>query len=234
MMGAGLAMFFGRIFEPVSFFFLLFIFFTYFSGYLYTKYQRQRGILRKVIVLNFITLALGWLFLWKYGTLCKGIKWSLIIIMGILYNSRFLVFFIRKVPLLKVFYVGLVWALVSVWLPFTKVNLGAVLAVILYISALVLPFDIRDQNQDEVLTFPKWIGERNTKVLAYILLLMSVLLVFISLENVYAYCFCGAVMIAMLLIYFATPYRHELYFSFLLESCSGLPFLFLTLWQYLF
>jgi hypothetical protein len=41
----------------------------------------------------------------------------------------------------------------------------------LFISALVLPFDIRDMNSDDVVTFPILIGIQKTKFLAYLLVL---------------------------------------------------------------
>ena len=94
-------------------FFLIFI--TYFSGYLYTKYQKTRHFL-KILVLNAAAgIFCAFLIIHNHNEI-RLIKWFIIVVLGLLYNSFFLDVYIRKIPLLKVFYVGLIWALVNCWL----------------------------------------------------------------------------------------------------------------------
>uniref|UniRef100_A0AAU6WLP4 Uncharacterized protein n=1 Tax=Chryseobacterium endophyticum TaxID=1854762 RepID=A0AAU6WLP4_9FLAO len=88
--------------------------------------------------------------------------------------------------MLKVFYVGLVWALMNCWLTLPEFNFPIFFISFFYITALVLPFDIRDMNVDTVKTFPTLIGVQNTKYLAYILIFISNLLSVFYLEQPYS------------------------------------------------
>lgn len=206
---------------------------TYLSGYIYTKYQNIKSKWLKIIIFNLFFFIFGFLFLWKYHGVATLFKWSVIIVIGLLYDSYFLKYFVRQIPLFKIFYVGITWGLMCVWLPFETWHWEAFFIVVLYISALVLPFDIRDKNQDEILTFPKWIGVEKTKILAYILLFISGLLVLwfygIATET---WAFLGAVLVSVGLVAGAAETRRDLYFSFGVETCCGLPFLFLILLKY--
>ena len=129
------------------------IFTTYFSGYLYTKYQNTIYF-NKILIVNILA-----------GILCVIIsiinhdeihllKWFTIVILGLLYNSIFLETHIRKIPLLKVFYVGLVWGLINSWLAQPQFNAPVFFISFLWVTALILPFDIRDMKSDTIQTFP--------------------------------------------------------------------------------
>ncbi len=207
------------------------VFITYLSGYLYTKYQ-QSPHFSKVIVLNILAgIACAALIIHNHNAV-RLFKWSIIVVLGLLYNSFFLHRGIRKVPLLKIFYVGLVWALVNSWLAAAQFDWPAFGVSLLYITALVLPFDIRDVFDDTVVTFPQLIGIQRTKYLAYLLLTGSALLAIFRLPVDFVTAFCIAVAVSFALVYFATPKRPALYFSFWVESCSALPFLFLPVIKY--
>ena len=95
----------------------------------------------------------------------------------------------------------------------------------LFISALVLPFDIRDMNSDDVVTFPILIGVQKTKFLAYSLVFISGLLSVFYLDLTFSMCFFLTIIITFLLIYFSENSNREVYFDFWVESCSGLPLL---------
>ncbi|WP_288446018.1 hypothetical protein [uncultured Chryseobacterium sp.] len=210
---------------------VFFIFITYFSGYLYTKYQKTRHF-SKILILNVIAgIVCAFLIIHNHNGI-RLIKWFIIVVLGLLYNSFFLDTYIRKIPLLKVFYVGLVWALMNCWLTLPEFNFPIFFISFFYITALVLPFDIRDMNVDTVKTFPTLIGVQNTKYLAYILIFISNLLSVFYLEQPYSTVFFLSGIISYVLIYFSENERSDAYFSFGVETCSALPFLFSVIMKY--
>lgn len=206
---------------------LLLIFITYFSGYLYTKYQYDKKKFFKILIFNCICGIISVILILKNHNEYRLLKWAIIVILGLLYNSFFLEKFIRKIPLLKIFYVGLTWALINSWLILPEFNWSIFLISWLFISALVLPFDIRDMKSDDVVTFPILIGIQKTKFLAYALVFIASLLSISYLDLIFSLCFLLTTIITFLLIYFSENDNREAYFSFLVESCSGLPLLWL-------
>nr|WP_164463331.1 hypothetical protein [Chryseobacterium sp. G0201] len=210
---------------------VILIFITYFSGYLYTKYQYTKHFF-KILVLNaFAGVICAFLIIHNHNEI-RLIKWFIIVILGLLYNSFFLDVYIRKIPLLKVFYVGLVWALVNCWLTLHEFSLPIFLISFFFITALVLPFDIRDMKSDTVKTFPLLIGVQNTKYIAYLLVFVSNILAIYYLDYKYSLSFFLTSIVTYILIYFAENKRSDTYFSFGVETCSVLPFLFLVILEY--
>lgn len=210
---------------------VFFIFITYFSGYLYTKYQSTKHF-SKILVLNVIAgLVCAFLIIHNHNGI-RLLKWSIIVVLGLLYNSFFLDVYIRKIPLLKIFYVGLVWGLVNCWLTLPEFNFPIFLISFFFITALVLPFDIRDMNSDTVQTFPRLIGVQNTKYIAYLLVFISSILASVYLDHHYSRAFFLSSIVTYIFIYFSESKRDDAYFSFGVETCSALPFLFLLIMEY--
>ncbi|WP_310467153.1 hypothetical protein [Chryseobacterium ginsenosidimutans] len=208
------------------------IFITYFSGYLYTKYQKTKHFF-KIVVINIVAgTACAFLIIHNHNEI-RLIKWFIIVVLGLLYNSFFLDLYIRRIPLLKVFYVGLVWALMNCWLTLPEFNIPIFFISFFFITALVLPFDIRDMKVDTVKTFPTIIGVQNTKYIAYLLVFISTILSAFYLELNYSIAFFLSSIITYILIYFSENERSDSYFSFWIETCSGLPFLFWIIYLYL-
>lgn len=205
-------------------FFLIFI--TYYSGYLYTKYQ-STPLLKKILILNALAGIVCIVLVLKNHNIERLYKWAVICGMGLLYNSDFLSKSIRQIPLLKIFYVGLVWALVNAWLSFPQFCLPVFMTSVLYISALVLPFDIRDINSDNIITIPKMIGIKGTKILGSMMILAAVIIATYTLRSEFAFAFGISGMISILLLCLARPNFRDSYFSFGVELCSGLPVLLL-------
>ncbi|MBV8328277.1 hypothetical protein [Chryseobacterium sp.] len=231
LMGTLFAVFFMKEQNTFRFPTILLIFITYFSGYLYTKYQYTKYFLR-IVVLNAIAgIICAFLIIHNHNEI-RLLKWFIIVVLGLLYNSFFLDVYIRKIPLLKVFYVGLVWALVNCWLTLPEFDIPIFLISFFFITALVLPFDIRDMNNDTVKTFPMLIGVQNTKYIAYALVFISSLIAVFYLKPLYAISFFLSSIITYIFIYFSENKRDDLYFSFGVETCSALPFLFLLIMEY--
>lgn len=210
---------------------VILIFITYFSGYLYTKYQYTKHFF-KILVLNAFAGVICALLIIHNHNEIRLIKWFIIVILGLLYNSFFLDVYIRKIPLLKIFYVGLVWALVNCWLTLHEFSLPIFLISFFFITALVLPFDIRDMKSDTVKTFPLLIGVQNTKYIAYLLVFVSNILAIYYLDYKYSRSFFLTSIVTYIIIYFAENKRSDTYFSFGVETCSVLPFLFLVILEY--
>ncbi|MEA1851126.1 MULTISPECIES: hypothetical protein [Chryseobacterium] len=207
------------------------IFITYFSGYLYTKYQKTKHFF-KILILNIVAgMICALLIIYNHNEI-RLIKWGIIVFLGLLYNSFFLDLYIRKIPLLKVFYVGLVWALVNCWLTLPEFNIPIFMISFFFITALVLPFDIRDMKVDTVKTFPALIGVQNTKYIAYILVFLSMMLASQYLTFNYSVSFFLSGIITYIFIYFSENERDDVYFSFGVETCSALPFLFSVIMKY--
>lgn len=231
IMGTIFAVFFMTEQNTFRFPTILLIFITYFSGYLYTKYQYTRHFF-KILALNAAAgVICAFLIIHNHNEV-RLLKWFAIVVLGLLYNSFFLDVYIRKIPLLKVFYVGLVWALVNCWLTLPEFSLPIFLISFFFITALVLPFDIRDMKSDTVETFPKMIGVQNTKYIAYVLVFISVILAIFNLKLIYGVAFFLTGIITFILIYFSENKRDDTYFSFWIETCSALPFLFLLIMEY--
>lgn len=231
LMGTFFAVFFMKEQNTFRFPTILLIFITYFSGYIYTKYQYTRHF-TKILVLNAAAgIVCAFLIIHNHNEV-RLLKWFIIVVLGLLYNSFFLDVYIRKIPLLKVFYVGLIWALVNSWLTLPEFSLPIFLISFFFITALVLPFDIRDMKSDTVETFPKLIGVQNTKYIAYLLVFISIIMAVFYLQLMYGTAFFLSGIITFIFIYFSENKRDDTYFSFWIESCSALPFLFLLIMEY--
>ncbi len=206
------------------------IFITYWSGYLYTKYQHSKQF-RKILIFNVLTGIISAVLIFLNHNEIRLLKWLVIVILGLLYNSFFLEKFVRRIPLLKVFYVGLTWALINSWLILPEFHWPIFIISWLFITALVLPFDIRDMNEDDVVTFPRLIGVQNTKYFAYVLVFIANILAIFYLKEAFAVAFTLTTLLTFIMIYFSENSNRDSYFSFWVELCSALPFLILILIQ---
>lgn len=229
VMGTLLALFF--MYEQNAFRIptLSFVFLTFFSGYLYTKYQNSSKFFFRVIIINIICAILCAVLIIQNHNTYRLFRWVVIVVLGLFYNSVFLKFYIRKIPLLKVFYVGLTWALIHSWLIIPEFNAGIFWVDLFFVTALVLPFDIRDMRDDVTITFPQLIGTQKTKILAYVLIFISLIISGYCLKPLFSLAYFLTACVSLLLIYFSKQSRSEYYFSVLVESCSGLPIAFYQL-----
>lgn len=232
LMGTLFALYFMRVQNSIKTPTILLIFITFFSGYLYTKYQGSR-LFRKVIIFNVLCGIVSVCLIISNHNEVRLFKWAVIVGLGLLYNSSFLAVAARRIPLFKIFYVGFTWALVTSWLILPKFDAAIFSLSFLFISALVLPFDIRDKDSDTVTTFPQLIGIARTKYLAYFLVFGSILLAGSYLPVRPALAFFLAASITFILIYFSTATRSDGYFTVWVESCSALPLFFLLLLEFL-
>lgn len=211
--------------EPV-----LLTFITYLSGYVYTKFHSSRYTVQALLVNVFCGLScLVLIFIYHDKML---LKWCLIVMAGLFYNSVFLEKTVRQVPLLKIFYVGLTWALMNAYLVLPNFSWVVFFTSFFYISALVLPFDIRDMNSDSVVTIPQLAGIHNARYAAYVLIFIALIICAQHFDTVFTIAFFLSAAVSFILIYFSENSRPDAYFSFGVELCSGLPLFFLVIMKY--
>jgi 4-hydroxybenzoate polyprenyltransferase len=148
---------------------------------------------------------------------------------------------LRMVPYLKIFLIGLTWSVVTIGLPVfeARENLFSLdvwwlfLERILFLFAIILPFDIRDMKQDEryqLLTIPNKIGISSTINLSLGLLMafaiLSLIRIWILPHTAFAAfpLFISAIITAVI-VRKAHPDKSEYYFSGLVESTMIMQFL---------
>ncbi len=177
------------------------------------------------------------------AVLCWPPRWSILRwllpagVLAFLYVSPFtasdgLTIGLRRLPMLKVFLIAIVWALAVVAVPL-EYDLeghsvaGIVMMVCMRIPlfmALAIPFDVRDLPCDPpaLRTLPQMMGARGAKAIALLLLLCSALFEHIFLRSLgysaSAWIILLAYAIAALLIIYAAPGRGPFYFNIALDG----------------
>jgi 4-hydroxybenzoate polyprenyltransferase len=136
-------------------------------GFIYTLFQAKKQIL--------ITLAPIALITFLYS-------------LPVLRNKR-KVYSLREIPFIKIFLIALVWSVITIILPIlymedTNINLNAVMMFaerFLFISAMAIPFDIRDMTADlnaGIKTIPLVFGEKTANRMSNVLMILFILLTF--------------------------------------------------------
>ena len=150
---------------------------------------------------------------------------------------------LRSIPLLKVFLIAYVWAAVTVFLPLMDAGmlvwdtevLLLFLRRFLFILALALLFDIRDYTYDRTtntLTFPGWLGVRNTRLLSLGLLLLYVLLLLGTESGVVLWALIISAVGAAMVIMLSSETKPRVYFAAMADGAmllhAGLVYLAMT------
>ncbi|RIJ37871.1 UbiA prenyltransferase family protein [Pontibacter oryzae] len=136
---------------------------------------------------------------------------------------------LRSVPLLKVFLIAYVWAVVTAMFPLLDAGLQVwqpeALALFfrrfVFILALALLFDIRDYTYDRdtnTLTFPGWIGVRNTKRLSLGLLGLYAILLLSNEAGVVLWALLASTLSAATVVYFSAAHRPRIYYAILADG----------------
>jgi len=136
---------------------------------------------------------------------------------------------LRRVPLLKVFLIAYVWAVVTATFPLIDAGvfildhqaLMLFLRRFLFILALALLFDIRDYTYDrhtQTLTVPGLIGVKYTKVLSLILLIVYALIVVQLESGITLSALLASVVGAAFVVVFSSEFKPRVYFLFLADG----------------
>lgn len=201
---------------------LVILFLTFWNGYFFTVFHKKKD----AIFWNLVGFVIISFLIFKFLNFEFYSKWLIILFLGLLYNADFFNINIREFSLIKTFYVGFVWAMTLVLLPFENFHLAWFIIIFLFVSGITFPFEIRDLERDGFITLPKKIGIQNTKYLSYLFLFLSSVLAAYFLKFDFAISFFLTSIFAFTLIYFSDKKREDVYYSFLMESLSLLPFFF--------
>lgn len=223
---------------------LYFLFFATISGYNFVKYFglakfHHRSLANWLRIIQLFS-ALAFLLMLYYLTTLNSQSLILICIMA-------LVTFLYAVPLipkkyifdeqqnlrevggLKVYIIALVWSLVTVLLPLLDNDVAfstdisiTLLQRFCLVIVLMLPFEIRDMNYDnlKLATIPQKIGIKKTKIIGWLLLLVFYVLEFFK-DELYHYLIVSnliVVTISFLFILFSSEKKSKYYTSFWVET----------------
>lgn len=161
-----------------------------------------------------------------------------------IFSSKNRRFGIRNIPGLKLFLIALVWAASCVTVPILELNAGNLTAIslsdtiiltvkrFLFITAITIPFDIRDLYQDranELKTIPTLLGERKAYLFCQLLLLIYVVLLFIFNKGFDLNFFGLTATIALTgwLIFRSNFKKNEYYYFFFMDGTMILQYLIL-------
>src|SRR5690554_4089597 len=194
--------------------------------------------LRWIQLFSLLTFFVMLLFLWQLPT---RLWWWIVVTavltlfyaVPVLPNGKNL----RNVSGLKILIIALVWAMVTVLfpivfnqIPITKVELIVLLQRFLFVTVLVLPFEIRDLKNDVLSlgTIPQRIGIRNTKILGVVMIAIAGMLEFWLQKQVaqplqFTYLIFAVTAVFLL---FSTPQKPKNYTAFWVE---GIPVVWLVL-----
>lgn len=133
---------------------------------------------------------------------------------------------LRDIPSLKIFLIGIVWALTATALPYVNIDNTQSLfpwlllvAQFVFIIGITIPFDIRDiiLDDSEKKTIPQLLGEKGAIGLAVILILINTAIIFVYAPNAFLTISVGTI-ISVWLVIKSNRNRSDLYFSFLVDG----------------
>jgi len=206
-----------------------------------TKWYKRNKKWILTFVLVFISLHIS-IFKSFYGSFIEGL---LLYIPSVLLSCLYFLppFPLRKFPVLKIFIIGLVWSYTCVVIPlvyhnglytlssiFQKTELRYALSQFFFISAICVPFDIRDSIHDKeygIKTLPVQFGIKTSMTIACCLLLCYLLL---ATNEIQLMSFGFISIAGSILILNSTPTKHRYYFSVLVDGLIILQY-FLFYWQ---
>lgn len=153
---------------------------------------------------------------------------------------------IRHVAGLKLFMIALIWTIVTAVIPAFEVGLlydrqsiVHLLQRFLFITAITIPFDIRDTTTDhpDIDTIPIKFGIQKARIIILLIGLVveaSFLLQYLqgTISGYHLIALFIGVEIAMVLSYRSFPIKRDLYYSFLIEGTPILMFLMVLIFNY--
>ena len=151
------------------------------------------------------------------------------IILTFFYAISFNKITLRSVTGIKIYIVGIVWALIAVLLPVLEAKIAPNYDVwltfvqrVIFVVVLILPFDIRDLkvDRDELGTLPQKIGVKKTKLFGAVLLVFFYLLEFFknSILEINLIVLPIVVVATFLLLINSSEKQSKYYASFFVES----------------
>lgn len=220
-------------------FFLFALFFSTVFGYNFVKYFglakfHYRSLTNKLKEIQALSAMCFLGLSFCFFQLKTNVQWSLFFLGGItlfyampinLISSKSL----RKVSGLKIYIIAFVWAITTALLPqlhrdlgFFELNYFEVLERFVFILVLMLPFEIRDMNFDDLKlsTIPQKIGLSNTKNLGYFGILVLPCFLFFNDSRSVVEIISTSVMLSVLFVFITKshPENSLSYTSFWVEA----------------
>lgn len=236
---------------PVNYTLLLLIFSGTIVGYNFVKYFEESQLISSRFIdvfSGFFTykklifyLSLIAMFVTGVCLFCLKIRTLLLLLLPMLLTFFYAVSFkektLRKISGIKIYIVGLVWTVVTVLVPLqdtsTEITTDVWVSLIqrfAFVLLLILPFDIRDMDVDDVelKTLPQRIGVKYTKMYGLLLAMLFLLLEFFKDEVLEVNLLVLPIVFitSILFLVFATEKQSKYYSSFFVE---GIPVFWLLL-----
>ncbi|MGI9527503.1 MAG: hypothetical protein ACR2MS_10380 [Weeksellaceae bacterium] len=151
---------------------------------------------------------------------------------------------LRQIPQIKIILIALVWStavnitLIESSLLYLDEFIWSFVAIFLFVIGITIPFDIRDYHIDNksLKTIPQQYGINKSKIIAGVLLIISVYFLQLSVHDQYTnyiMIYVLTVFIAIFMIYRQKPHSNLWYTSFWIEGISALPFLIFKILSYI-
>lgn len=190
--------------------------------------ERHSWILKNKHGLFWLTIISGVLavklYFYYYFSLTSLLLLSLAGVIGILYALRWKASYptFREIPFLKIYFIAFTWTIVNLIWPIAisdysiSANLDLVIIHFMIIVAITIPFDIRDLPYDhqKQRTLPQLLGIKKAQHLSFLLLFIGINYLFFSFPwSFFDYKLFGFLLLAVYLIYAATPKKSELFYS---------------------
>lgn len=150
-------------------------------------------------------------------------------------------FALRRLPIFKIFFIALVWVITSIYIPlmyndssfsFTanlnKNEIAYLIAQFCFISALCIPFDIRDVENDRqnlIRTLPVHFGLSTSKTIGIVLLLVYMVMAQ-NVQQAIVYFVTGT--LGIVLTIYSSQHKHRYYFSVLVDGLIIVQFILFT------
>jgi UbiA prenyltransferase family len=152
---------------------------------------------------------------------------------------------LKSLTALKGFFIGITWSYVCAVLPVLLAATDAdwmtllphAISMFCFISALCIPFDIRDRDSDignGIKSLPVTVGVNSAKFVAVSLLLASLMIEFFCFTDSLPFLSLSLTsLVGLFVVFFSSSGKHPYYFSLLAEGILFLPYTFLQLLEWI-
>ncbi|GIX41365.1 MAG: hypothetical protein KatS3mg129_1098 [Leptospiraceae bacterium] len=207
--------------KDINIFYLIVIFFSTYIAY---NFLRNHFINYFYLLVLFLSILI--LFFYFYITFFNLILLGILGIIVYLYYIK-----IRMFPFIKIFIVGFCWAIFTVFFPLNldlptfylfvqnKKFMIYFIIRIIFISSLVIPFDIKDIYMDNKIglkTIPSFLGEKKSKYIAILMLIFNIIILY-KYNHFFKFIIINHIYTIFLLIFF-NENKPDIYVSGLIES----------------
>lgn len=204
--------------------FFTFLGYNYTRGFMFLSRQSHR---KQKVVIGIITV-LFLLYLWNKLQLASFVLIAIAILLTGFYSLPFDRLSLRSIPRIKIYIVGCCWTIVTHLFPIVASDVAVDVQVLLLaiqrfvlVVLLLLVFDIVDMFQDnqKLKTVPHQLGVYRTKLVAVVLVIVSLILLIAVNNNLYKTLINGLMSVVLLLfIVFSSPFKTKTYTLFWLEA----------------